>query len=422
MFTLNKRWQPVKVGWFILSAAALIFALLFLGFSLFPGAINPAASKYFPLALAEKARIYNFPPRILYIISFSLQAALLFWLLFSSKGKSLYKGIQKLGQKYWFITALSVVCVWLLERLVSLPFSYYLGFYWQKAWGFSTQSQASWWIEYLKSAGIDFILTLIGGLIFFWLVNRLSRYWWVVGAVLFSIWLLVDYLLWPIVISPLFNKFTPISDPHILNMINSLARQAGMHLSGIFVMDASKQTTLANAYFTGIGSSKRIVIYDTLLRNYSLSEIKAVIAHEMGHWRHNDVIHGLLYGMLGGVAAFGLLAFLLKPWLTKITKKPPELWAALQLALLLLLFVSNPVQNAVSRGMELRADAFSLKLTRNLPAEIKLQKDLARTSLADVSPPSFIVWFSYDHPSPVARIQALKREYSQDFPDAAGNH
>ncbi|SPF51477.1 Zn-dependent protease with chaperone function (fragment) [Candidatus Desulfosporosinus infrequens] len=160
-----------------------------------------------------------------------------------------------------------------------------------------------------------------------------------------------------------------------------------------------------------MGTTKRIVIYDTLLRNYSLPEVKAVIAHEMGHWRHNDVIHGLFYGMIGGFIVFGLLTFLLKPWLPKNSKKPPQLWAALQLALILLLFVSNPLQNAISREMELNADHFSLELTGDLPGEIQLQKDLASTSLSDLSPPSFIVWFSYSHPPALARIDALEKEY-----------
>lgn len=403
----------VRVGWLLLLGLSLFFALLYIGFSLFPGPIDPSIGKYFSLTLAEKARIYNFPSRILYIIRFLLQIALLSWLLLSSKGKTIFNRIRKIGRHYWLISALSVLCIGLLVQLLSLPFSYYTGFYWQKIWGFSTQSQTAWWLDYLKNAGISLLISLAGGLIFFWLVNRLPRYWWLAGAILFSLWLVIEYLYWPILISPLFNHFVPISDPAVVTMVSNLAQQAGLHINGIFVMDASRQTTLANAYFTGVGSTKRIVIYDTLLRNYSFSEVKAVIAHEMGHWRHNDVIHGLFYGMMGGFTVLGLLTFFLKPWLPKDNKKPPELWAALQLALILLLFVSNPLQNAISREMELSADRFSLELTENLPAEIQLQKDLASKGLADLSPPNFIVWFSYDHPPALIRMHAMEKEYAQ---------
>ena len=410
MFSLNRGFHRVRLGWFLLLGFAMLFALLYLGSSLFPGAIDPSISKYFSMTLAEKARTYNFSPRILYIIRFILQVMLLSWLIFSSGGQVLFHRIRKIGRYYWLISALSILCVWLLVQLVALPFSFYAGFYWQKVWGFSTQSQTAWWLDYLKNSGIDMLISLAGGLIFFRLVNRFSRYWWLVGAMFFSLWLVVETLFWPILIYPLFNHFEPLSDPTVVTVVNNLAQQAGLHINGIFVMDASRQTTLANAYFTGIGATKRIVIYDTLLRNYSFPEVKAVIAHEMGHWRHNDVIHGLFYGMLGGFTVLGLLTFLLKPWLPKRSKKPPELWAALQLALVLLLFVSNPLQNSVSRTMELNADSFSLELTGDLSAEIQLQKDLASTGLADLSPPSFIVWFSYSHPPALTRIHALEKE------------
>ena len=108
---------------------------------------------------------------------------------------------------------------------------------------------------------------------------------------------------------------------------------------------------------------------------------------------------------------FALLTFLLKPWLPKNGQKPPQLWAALQLALILLLFVSNPLQSGISRGIELRADRFSLELTGDLTGEIELHKNLASTSLSDLSPPRFIVWFSYSHPPALNRINALKLEY-----------
>ncbi|WP_407311354.1 M48 family metallopeptidase [Desulfosporosinus sp. SB140] len=411
MFGSKESSSCLRIGWLLLLGLAFILALLFLRYSLFPGAIDPSVTQYFSIGLAEKARAYNYPLRVLYIVHFILQVVVLFWLLFSSRGQTIYSCIQKIGRRYWLISAISILSVWILVQLVSLPFAYYTGFYWFKLWGFSTQNQVAWWMDYAKNAGIDLLITLVGGLVFFVLVNRLSRSWWLVGAIFFSLWLVVQYLLWPILISPLFNHFSPTSDPGLISMVNTLAQRAGLHINGILVMDASKQTTLANAYFTGIGTTKRIVIYDTLLHNYSFTEIQAVIAHEMGHWKYNDVIQGLIYGVMGSFIAFGLLAFFLKPWMSRYIKKPPELWAALQLILLLLFFVSSPIQNAISREMELRADAFSLELTRNLPAEIQLQKDLSSTSLADLSPPGFIVWFSYDHPPALTRIQALQKEF-----------
>lgn len=411
MINIDNSTRQVSLGWFLLFGLTAVFALLYLISALFPGPLDPTVTKYFSMALAEKARTYNYAPRILFIVHFCLQVALLFWLLFSCKGQILFQRIRNLIRNYWLVSVLSILIIWLLSALISLPFSYFSGYYWQKIWGFSTQSQAAWWIDYLKNAGIELFISLAGGIIFFLLVNRISRYWWLVGTLLFSIWLVVEYFFWPIVVSPLFNHFKPVPDSAVVIMVNDLAHKAGLNVGSILEMDASKQTTFANAYFTGVGTTKRIVIYDTLLHNYSLPEIKAVIAHEMGHWRHNDVIHGLLFGMVGGLIVFALLTLLLKPWLPKNRQGPPQLWAALQLAVILLLFVSNPLQNALSRKMEQNADYFSLKLTGNLPVEIQLQEDLARNSLADLAPPNFIVWFSYDHPPALARIQDLEQEY-----------
>ncbi|SHI25881.1 M48 family metallopeptidase [Desulfosporosinus lacus] len=410
MIDLKSNARQAIIGWFLLIGLAATFAFLYLWSAIFPGPIDPSVSEFFSLEIANKARIYNSTPRILYIIKFSFQTILLFYLLFSSVGQTFFERLRKISRNYWLVSTLSILSIWTLIKISSLPFSYYAGYHWQKVWGFSTQNQSAWWIDYFKNSGIELLISIAGGLIFFWLVNRLTRYWWLVCAALFSLWLVIAHLCWPIVISPLFNHFEPLPDSAVVTMVDDLAQQAGLDISEVLVMDASKQTTLANAYFAGVGTTKRIVIYDTLLDNYSLPEVKAVIAHEMGHWRHNDIIYGLFYGIIGGFIVFGLLAALLKPWLPKNSTKPPQLWVALQLALLLLLFVSSPLQNAISREMEESADRFSLELTGDLNAEIQLQQNLARTSLSDLSPPRFIVWFSYSHPPALVRINALEDE------------
>lgn len=397
----------VQIGWLLLLGVTLVFVLLYFKSSLFPGAIDPSVSEYFPQGLAEKARTYSFPLRIADIGHFCLQAALLLWLLFSLRGRILLKRIGSAGRGFWAVSLLTVVAVWLLGQFLSLPFSCFT-YYWQKLWGFSTQTPIAWWIDYLKSAGISLGIIILGGVAFIWLVNHLPRYWWLVGAAFFSVWLIIEYLLWPVLISPIFNHFQPLSDPGVAAMVNNLAQNAGLQIKGVLVMDASRQTTLANAYFTGLGATKRIVLYDTLLHNYSFPEVKAVIAHEMGHWRHNDVIQGLKLGVLASFLAGGLLTIFLKPWLDNRRRRPAELWVALQCVLLFLTFVISPLQNSISRTMELRADAYSLDLTGNLAAEVQLEKDLSSRSLSDLSPPGFIVWFSYDHPPAITRIHALE--------------
>ncbi|MDP4161373.1 MAG: M48 family peptidase, partial [Bacillota bacterium] len=145
----NSDIRRAKIGWFLLTGLAVVLALLYLRSSLFPGPIDPSVTEYFSLSIANKARLYNSNPRILYILKFFLQTILLVWLLVSSKGQTYFQRLQTISRNYWVVSALSVLSLWLFFKALSLPFSYYTGYYWQKVWGFSTQSQVAWWSEYL---------------------------------------------------------------------------------------------------------------------------------------------------------------------------------------------------------------------------------------------------------------------------------
>lgn len=408
LINLKNNMGRAKLCWFVLGSLAGVFACLYLWSAFFPGPIDTAAAEFFSPETAAQARAYSFRPRVLYISRLILQAAFLSYLLFSTKGRQFLNRLLNSNRPYWQIASLSILTIWLLLKVLALPFTYYTGYYWTKIWGISTQSQAAWWTDYLKNAGLEFLLTLLGGLILFWFLQRIKRYWWLVCAFCFSLWLVIESFCWPVLISPLFNSFTPLNDPAVIKIVDELAAQAGLEINEVLVMDAGKRTNLSNAYFSGVGPTKRIVLYDTLLQNYTLPEVQAVLAHEMGHWRHQDILFGLLYGSLGAFFTFGLLALLLKPWSSKNRPQPPQFWVALQLALLLLFFVGNPLQNSISRGMEIKADLYSLELTNDLAAGIELQKKLAGSSLADLSPPPFIVWFSYSHPPALERIKILE--------------
>ena len=413
MSDLNHTTKVTKICWLALTGIAGIFACLYFWFTLFPGPITPETAKLFSQETALLARAHSFVPRILYISRFILQAALLSYLLFSKKGSRFLQRFRKNASSYRLTVVLAILSIWFLLELLALPFTYLTSHYWATLWGFSTQSHFAWWINYGKNAGIGLILTLFGGLTYFWLQRRFERLWWLICAVAFSLWLVFESFGQPVLISPLFNSFTPLADPVLIEMVDSLADQANLNVNEVLVMDASKQTTLSNAYFYGVGTTKRIVLYDTLLQDYTLPEIKAVLAHEIAHWQHQDILFGLLYGTIGSFLGFAFIALLLKPWLATERLQPLSLWAAFQLAFLLLLFVINPIQNSISRRMEFNADLYSLELTGDLSAEIQLQKNLAAASLADPCPPRFIVWFGYTHPPALERIYYLESNFPE---------
>lgn len=396
--------------WVFLISMALLFSTLYLWFTLFPGSVDSEALTLFKAEQIQSGRAYSLGPRLTYILSFLLQVAFLIWLIRSGRAWRLSstceqwaRGKEGLGVLVFFFT------LWILLSAISLPLSFFNGFYWQHLWGFSTQSLGSWWLDFLKQAGLDLIISGVGVLLLFGAFRIWPRTWWIMGALFFSAWLIIQSVLWPIVIAPLFNHFEPVQNLEVTSMVHELAEGAGLEVGEILVMDASQRTTKANAYFAGLGHTKRIVLYDTLLNQYSLDEVKAVIAHEIAHWQKGHIVKGILLGILGSFIVWGGAYLVLRSGITG-NHYPPMAWAVFLLFIVLASFVSNPLQSSISRQMEIEADQTSVLLTGDKTAAMRLQINLALRNRSDLSPPRFIEWFSYTHPSVLTRIEKIKEQ------------
>ncbi|MGB9780764.1 M48 family metallopeptidase [Caldanaerobacter sp.] len=397
--------------WLLLILIAGIFSFLYLYYTLFPGNIPHDVYKYFSPAEITKAQRYHKIIRLIYISSFITKALFLIWFTFGTGAFLLLKYTEKISYgKYYLNVFLYFVALWLILRLVSLPFNLISHFV-QVEWGFSVQTMSSWWSDYFKSAILDFVFSSIGVLLFFISLNKWPSTWWIAAFFFLTIVMFAQIYIYPNFIAPMFNKFTPIKDPKIVNMVQEISRNAGIKIDKIQEMDASRRTTLANAYFYGFGSTSKIVLYDTLLKNYPDDEIKAVIAHEAGHWKENHVLKSLLIGTIGLFIGLYLLNIFIHSSITihpniKIT---PTVLSVIYLFILLINFDTNPIQNYISRQMEKQADLLSVEFLHSKEPAIKLQIDLAKRSLSDVSPPPFIEWFSYSHPSTMHRIELIEK-------------
>lgn len=384
--------------------------MLYLWFTLFPGRAAPGTGQYFSAGQIERGRQYQRVLQLLFIGGFAVQTSFLLWLVFGGRAAVLSAWAQRLaGGSYWGGVLLFFLSLWLALRLLNLPFRIYGGYYWQHHWGFSTQTFGAWWADYFKAAGIDLLLSAAGVFVFFWIMSRWPTMWWMAGACFISAWFIIQSFLWPVVVSPLFNRFTPAKDPAVVNMVNTLSANAGLSVDQVLVMDASRRTTRANAYFTGLGRTKRIVLYDTLLEKYPLDQVEAVVAHEMAHWRKGHIVRGLVWGMLGSSVLWAFLYVLLGLTLPAAGRYPPHTWAVALLFALLVFFVSSPLQNYLSRGMEAEADRLAVELTGYAPAAVRLEVELSAKNLSDVSPPAFIRWFSYSHPPVLERIKIIEQ-------------
>lgn len=298
-------------------------------------------------------------------------------------------------------------------RLVQLPLDFYSGFVLVHQFDLSTQSLAAWSRDYLVSNALELGVTLglFGGL---YLTMRLAPRRWPIwaglGLTLFSF----GYtLLEPVVITPLFYEIRPLEDETLRRRILTLAGSAGMVVNDVSVIDASRKTTRANAYFTGFGEARKIVLWDTLLNGYSPDEIEVVLAHEMGHWYYRHV----LIALAGGSAAswlglFGLRWLLARLWRPLGWRGPDDV-AGLPLLLALMALIgilSLPVYNGVSRFGESQADDFALAISRKPEAFVSLFERLAVQNLSMLEVPAWEKLLFYTHPTPLERMNKAQRQ------------
>jgi len=298
------------------------------------------------------------------------------------------------------------------DTLVKIPFSLYNTFSLEKRFGFSNQTMGLWLQDLLKSLLLNTLLlgVLLYGIL--WLIMALPQMWWLAGwvfALLFSLFLLYVS---PYVIEPLFNKFSPIEDPALEERIRETMSRAGLTINRVFTMDASRRSSHSNAYFTGIGRVKRIVLFDTLVANHPAEEIIAILAHEAGHWKKKHVLKMLILGQALALAGF-FLAYKLTAGdqLAELFKLDiPSMHAKLLLVAFLgsiVLFPLKPLMAYLSRFHEIEADNFALDLTGEPQALSEALIRLGKDNLANLHPHPWYAAVYYSHPPLVQRVQRI---------------
>jgi STE24 endopeptidase len=271
--------------------------------------------------------------------------------------------------------------------------------------GLATQSWGGWAVDKVKATAISAVLTGAGAAVGVGAMRRLPRTWWLAGAggvvVVASGFLFVG----PVLLDPVFNRFDPLPDGPARADVLELARRAGIDVGEVYRVDASRRTTAANAYVTGLGATKRVVLYDTLLEHFTRDEARVVVAHELAHVRHRDVPHSLLF--LAIVAPPALLAVqrltaLLAP--AERRGPGPQTVPALMLAAGAVGAAIGVVANRLSRAVEVRADTYALEATGVPRVFIDFQRRIALRNLADPEPPALLTALLGTHPSTVQRI------------------
>lgn len=307
--------------------------------------------------------------------------------------------------------ALVIVSAMLVSSVIDLPFEYYKTFVVDEKFGFNKMTPAMFFSDLIKQSVVGIIL---GAPILFaalWLMQGAGQYWWLYLWVIWSVFNLLMLAIYPTFIAPFFNKFTPLEDQNLKQRIEILLTKCGFKSQGLFVMDGSARSSHGNAYFTGFGASKRVVFFDTLLDRLNPDEIEAVLAHELGHFKHHHVIKRIAMMFFVSFLGLALLGWLMnQPWFySGLGVSQMSNYMALVLFLLVspvFLFILRPIMASYSRKNEFEADSYAAKHANAqylIEALVKLYRDNASTLTPDPLHSAF-----YDsHPPASIRISKL---------------
>jgi STE24 endopeptidase len=302
---------------------------------------------------------------------------------------------------WWARTPAYAALVVLILALAGTPLALWAGLLRERRWGFSTQSLSGWLADRAKGTAVNATLTALA-LLALVALGRAFPGWWVVpAAAAFAAAVLFLSFVAPVVLEPLFNRFAPLEDDRLAGDLRSLAERAGVPVRDVLVQDASRRTTKANAYVSGLGSTRRVVVADTLLGQATELEVRVVVAHELGHRRYRHVLAGTLLGMAGAAAATFVLWALLGTTVADPSRVPLVLLVGVACTL-----AAAPALGAISRRWERSADRFALQLTGDAAAYRDAFLRLARANLGDLDPPRLVYLFLFTHPTASERIAA----------------
>jgi Zn-dependent protease with chaperone function len=355
------------------------------------------ALTFFSAEEVARARSYHRPLYWAGIADVVIEAGVLAALVWSGAGAALDPG----SLPWWGRTPAYAAIVIVGSAAVRTPLALWSGLIRERGWGFSTQRLPSWVADRAKAVGVNIVLTAVALLGLVGLARALPGWWVAPAAAAFAFATLLLSFVAPVVLEPLFNRYSPLQDETLAAELRRLAERARVPIRGVLVQDTSRRTRKANAYVSGLGQTRRVVVSDTLLAQATPAEVRLVVAHELGHRRERHVLLGTLLAMTGAATATFVVWVLLGTRVGDPHQVPLVLLIGLGIAL-----SSLPALTAISRRWERAADRFSLELTDDQAAYAAVFRRLAHTNLSDLDPPRLLYLLLFTHPTPPERLAA----------------
>ncbi len=374
-------------------------------------------------AQVARARRYHRPLYLAALVQLGLDVLLLALIVFGPLGGALFDPVG--GWPWWAQVVGFTTLIEVLLTAAGLPLAVWTGFIHERRWGFSTQSIGGFSVDRAKAFALGLVFASLAFLGLVGSARLLPRLWPLAAASAAAVLVLALGFLAPLLIEPLFNRFAPLDNPKLAAELQALAGRAELPIRDVLVADASRRTRKTNAYVSGLGRTRRFVLYDTLLARAPRAEIGLVLAHELGHHRARHMMKGTLLAM-AGIAGFVLVLWglLRSPELRTAIGAPggagdPHVVPFVMLLGAALQIIEMPLGSALSRRWEREADRFSLELTGDLGTFEAAHRSLATANLSDLDPPRPVYLAFFTHPTAPERINAARRQMGSAEPDEA---
>lgn len=312
----------------------------------------------------------------------------------------------------YLIFILFVLIIGAAGSIIFFPFSFYSGYILEHKYNLSNQNLFKYFIEKAKGLLVSGVIGIPILLLFFRVLREYGTNWWLPFAILMFFISVVLSQIFPVIILPIFYKIKPIENDSLRSRISKLVENAGLIMENVYSFDMSKNTKKANAAFTGIGKTKRIILGDTLLDGYTEDEIETVIAHEVGHYKRKHITKNIIFGTISSFATLFVIAQLYELSLEWFGFESVTQIAALPLLMIwsvIIGLITTPLGNILSRKFEYEADRYAVNVTRKPGSFINTLEKLTEQNLGDKEPNKFVEWFFYSHPSISNRISAIQK-------------
>jgi len=372
-----------------------------------PYRIHPLLDK----DIQKKARQYEKEKRLIAL----LKMFVLLFLVLAFYYSGLSAWLSNIDKDSSVILAFSVyiLCFQSLIFLLAFPVGYYSGYVHEHKWNFSNQTVKSWLVEQGKSFLVGLIMMwIILGLLFL-IMDEFPRYWWLIAGLVYGLISVVFSTLFPVLVFPLFNKYTPIRNKNLTGALEKLLSKEGLKSSGFFMEDMSRQTKKENASLAGLGKTRRVVLGDNLINNMSVPEIVSIMAHEVGHYKHRHMWKSLMTGTFQQVIVFFLLDRIMRfvfPGFMSGFRMNLALFPFFILLLeVISTFLFGPVGNAISRYYERQADRYALEKINDKRAFIEALAGLTNRNFINAYPEKWIKFLFYSHPPVGERLETGKK-------------